>query len=335
MKNRKKIAPKPIRLREWYAAHGRHDLPWRQTCDPYKIYLSEIMLQQTQVATVLARFYGPFLAQFPTLQSIADAPLEEVLKAWEGLGYYSRARNLHKAACLAAPSMPDTVEGLMALPGIGRNTAHAIAAFAYHLPVPVMEANVKRVLHRVFAQERMSEGDLWDAAELLLDRDDPFTHNQAMMDIGNRVCTVKNPQCSLCPLSELCQGQDAWERYPAAKVKKTTPVRQKMIIVAKTAEGRFWLSPRTTRLLGGLYGFPECDLRGRLSWRGGEIEGAKLPSLGTVNWVYSHFKLQGDVRILLTESKGENHWYSHEEIARLPLAGVDLKIMEMLGNHPH
>ncbi|MBY0354265.1 MAG: hypothetical protein K2Q12_00885, partial [Rickettsiales bacterium] len=136
-------------IHDWYAAHGRHSLPWRLTRDPYAIYVSEIMLQQTQVATVLTRFYHPFLARFPTLQSLADASQEEVLKAWEGLGYYSRARNLHQAAKICAPTLPTTVEGLLELPGIGRNTAHAIAAFAYHQPVAVMEANVKRVLHRL------------------------------------------------------------------------------------------------------------------------------------------------------------------------------------------
>jgi A/G-specific adenine glycosylase len=320
----------PIRLQGWYEAHGRRDLPWRNTRDPYAIWLSEIMLQQTQVATVLARFYFPFLERFPTLQSLADASEEEVLKAWEGLGYYSRARNLHKAAQMAAPELPRNVEGLLALPGIGRNTAHAVASFAYGIPVPVMEANVKRALHRVFARERMSEAELWEAAEALLDRDNPFTHNQAMMDVGNYVCTPKQPKCLLCPLNAICEGKTAWERYPAPKEKKTTPVREKIILVPATLDGRYWLSPRETKLLGGLYGFPEFAKGEAVAWKGQAVDVATLRHLGPVTWVYSHFKLAGEVYLLPTTPLGENSWYTLEEITRLPLAGVDLKIVEML-----
>ena len=321
---------RPLCLQSWYASHGRRDLPWRNTRDAYAIWISEIMLQQTQVATVLARFYFPFLERFPTLQSLAEASEEEVLKAWEGLGYYSRARNLHKAAQMATPELPRTVEGLLALPGIGRNTAHAVAAFAYHHPVPVMEANVKRVLHRVFARERMNEAELWEGAEALLDHNDPFTHNQAMMDIGNYICTPKQPKCLLCPLNAICEGKAAWERYPAPKEKKTTPVREKMILVPATPDGRYWLTPRETKLLGGLYGFPEFAKGEAVMWRGQAVEVASLHSLGTVTWVYSHFKLVGEVYVLPITAQGENSWYTLEQITRLPLAGVDLKIVEML-----
>jgi A/G-specific adenine glycosylase len=319
-------------IQSWYLAHGRVDLPWRNTRDAYAIWLSEIMLQQTQVATVLARFYFPFLQRFPTLKVLADASEEEVLKAWEGLGYYSRARNLHKAAKMASPHLPCTVEGLLALPGIGRNTAHAVASFAFGLPVPVMEANVKRVLHRVFARERMRDAELWDAAEVLLDREDPFTHNQAMMDIGNYVCTSKQPKCLVCPLSAICEGKAAWERYPARKEKKVTPLRERIILVPVTPDGRYWLSPRETKLLGGLYGFPEFAKGEAITWKGQEVQALSLIPLGGVTWTYSHFKLQGEVYLLPVEPQGENSWYTREDITQLPLAGVDLKIVEML---PH
>lgn len=317
-------------LRTWYKTHGRYALPWRMTRDPYAIWISEIMLQQTQLATVLARFYFPFLERFPTLQSLADATEEEVLKAWEGLGYYTRARNLHKAAKLAAPTLPRTVEGLLALPGIGRNTAHAVASFAYGVAVPVMEANVKRVLHRVFARERMSEAELWEAAGTLLDHDDPFTHNQAMMDVGNYVCTPKQPKCLLCPLNAICEGKAAWDHYPAPKERKSTPTREKIILVPATPDGRYWLTPRETKLLGGLYGFPEFAKGEAVTWKGQAVDVASLPSLGPVTWVYSHFKLAGEVYLLPTASQGENSWYTLEEISRLPLAGVDMKIIELL-----
>ena len=170
LKNNKKLpSALPVavfhaRLQQWYSNHGRHDLPWRNTSDPYAIYISEIMLQQTQVKTILERFYHPFLKKFPTVAALANAPEQEVLKAWEGMGYYRRAKYLHAAMKLAQTHMPNTVEALIALPGIGRNTAHAVAAFAYKQPVPVMEANVKRVIHRIFALKKAKDEELWAKA---------------------------------------------------------------------------------------------------------------------------------------------------------------------------
>ena len=169
------------RLHTWYAAHGRHDLPWRNTRDPYHIWVSEVMLQQTQVKTVLERYYAPFLQRFPTIESLARAPREEVMKAWEGLGYYSRAGNLQKAAQEVmngewwvvnsenTPPLTTHYSQLTRLPGIGKNTAHALLAFAYHQPVAVMEANVKRVLCRVFALTAPSDAQLWELAQALVD----------------------------------------------------------------------------------------------------------------------------------------------------------------------
>ena len=151
-------------LQQWYQQHGRKHLPWRNTQDPYAIYISEIMLQQTQVKTVLERYYFSFLERFPTLAALAKAPQNEVLNAWQGLGYYNRALNLHKTAKLCPKGLPDNVEALIALPGIGRNTAHAVAAFAYKQPVAVMEANVKRVLARIFTIKQLNERELWETA---------------------------------------------------------------------------------------------------------------------------------------------------------------------------
>ena len=180
-------------IQTWYGPHGRKELPWRQTDDPYLVYISEVMLQQTQVKTVLERYYFPFLEQFPTLTHLAEAQEQAVLKAWEGLGYYSRARNLHKAARQSAPALPAHYEGLLALPGIGQNTAHAILAFAFRKPVPVMEANVRRILYRFFAQKQATPQQLWELAFTLLDTAHPFEYNQAMMDIGAMVCTARSP----------------------------------------------------------------------------------------------------------------------------------------------
>jgi A/G-specific adenine glycosylase len=318
-------------IRDWYKQHGRRDLPWRNTSDTYAIYLSEIMLQQTQVQTVLARYYHPFLKQFPTLQALADAPLQDVLKALEGLGYYSRARNLHRAAQLAAPALPNTVEGLMALPGIGRNTAHAVAAFAYRLPVPVMEANVKRILYRLVAREVMTDKELWELAEQLVDTDDPFTYNQAMMDIGATICTPTAPKCLICPLSRWCEGKDAPLAYPARAAAKQVPTRQRIIVVFER-EGTYYAAPRTSRFLGGLYGFPEYELADEVAFEGVYYPVASLTPLGEIEQVYSHFRLQAQVyhaRLPVTEGISAG-WFSLTKLRTLPLSKADLKIVTLL-----
>src|SRR5262249_10913239 len=153
---------------------------------------------------VLERYYFPFLERFPTLAHLAKAERDNVLRAWQGLGYYNRAANLHEAAKKCAPALPKDVASLMELPGIGRNTAHAIAAFAYRQPVAVMEANVRRVLARIFAMEQLVENDLWEKAHALLDSAASFDYNQAMMDIGAMICTKRAPHCTECPAQVIC-----------------------------------------------------------------------------------------------------------------------------------
>ncbi len=305
-------------LFSWYQTHGRHDLPWRQTDDAYKIWISEIMLQQTQVKTVLERFYFPFLEAFPTLPDLAAADLDDVLKQWEGLGYYTRARNLHKAAQTAAPVMPTTVTGLQALPGIGRSTAHAVAAFAYHTPVPIMDANVKRILYRVFAVEKATEKQMWEYAYRLFDEERPYDYNQAIMDLGSMLCTVKAPQCDACPFNGICSGKDEPHAYPAKKVKKSVPLRRKTIVV-HTHEGRYGMLQRKSRFLHGLWGFKEYE----------EIDTEGMISLGSVTQKYSHFTLEGDV--YLCEAYDEAlEWFGPEEISKLALSGADHKVLKLL-----
>lgn len=320
-------------LRNWYAAHGRTSLPWRNTQDPYAIYLSEVMLQQTQVQTVLERYYFPFLTAFPTIQALAEAELEDVLKAWEGLGYYSRAANLHKAAKLAASAMPDTVEGLLALPGVGRNTAHAVAAFAYHQPLPVMEANVKRILYRVFAFENASDNMLWEAAFQLLDNEGPFTYNQAMMDIGNMVCKKRDPLCLACPLQSICQGKTSPHLYPAPKAKKQVPTRFKSLIVIENSKGEVAMHRRDTRFLHGLYGFIEIDREQQaLEWGGKAHPLQEMRYLGEVVQVYSHFRLEAKTYRLETELGRNIHplWVKREDISAYPLSKADSKVLKLL-----
>ncbi len=320
------------KLQNWYAAHGRHDLPWRKTDNAYHIYLSEVMLQQTQVKTVLERFYEPFLDAFPTLKALADAPEDAVMKRWEGLGYYSRARNLHKAAKLAAPTLPDTYNELMALPGIGRNTAHAILAFAYRKPYPVLEANVKRLVHRIFALKERDEKQLWTHAEALLNRDSPFDYNQAMMDVGAMICTPKAPKCNECPANRICKGNAEPLAYPAPKAKKHTPERRKTLIALRDANGRYYLTPRQSRFLGGLYGFIELDENaGRLDLNGQAISLSQMQSLGSITQTYSHFKLLANVYTgAIKDAMNGPEWFSLQEVGALPLSGADRKVLALL-----
>lgn len=318
MLNKQKITGFHRRLQRWYGEHGRKQLPWRHTRDPYAIYISEIMLQQTQVVTVQSRFYEPFLARFPSLSALAAASPQKVMKAWQGLGYYSRARHLHEAARRCGGTLPDTPEGLMALPGIGRNTAHAICAFAHGMPLPVMEANVKRVLCRIFALREANENRLWELAATLLNSRNPFDYNQAMMDLGAMVCTKRAPSCDSCPAGAICSGRHSPEHYPAKKSKKSVPVRKERILVQRNTDGEYFATPRRTRFLGGLYHF------GTMAQEAGR---AKL--LGHIRQQYSHFTLEAEVYIAESDGSGP-HWHSMDRLRTLPMSKAEQKIVEML-----
>ena len=291
------------------------------------------MLQQTQVSTVLARFYFPFLAKFPTVDALAAAPRESVMKAWEGLGYYRRAGYLHEAAKQAVQSQifnPQSriyhnsrLQALLALPGIGRNTAHAILAFGYHEPVAILEANVKRVVARIFALETPNEKQLWEGAEILLNHAAPFDYNQAMMDIGSAICTPKNPRCGECPANSICEGKSSPEQYPAPKAKKQIPTRHIDIIVTADATGKLHLEKRDNALLGGLYGFAQQ---------------VSQPSpvtthqyLSSVTHTYSHFHLIGTVyyQQLPVKKRGVS-WHTRSEISALPLSKLDHKVLVVI-----
>lgn len=304
-------------LHQWYKENGRHSLPWRNTDDPYRIYLSEVMLQQTQVKTVLERFYFPFLERFPTLRSLGDAPLDDVLKLWEGLGYYTRAQNLHRTAQLTDGVLPSAVVELIKLPGIGLNTAHAVATFAFHQPLPVMEANVKRILCRMEQLENPSHKELWEAAHRLLDTQNPYDYNQAMMDIGSVVCLPKNPLCNSCPLKKICKGKEEAERYPLKK-KKIVPTREDTIVVY-SYDDRFALRQRSERFLHGLWGF----------FRAEDLPcGAEY--LGEVTQQYTHFKLKCQVYHYPQTAPEQENYFSAKAIEALAISKVDAKIIKLL-----
>tara|TARA_B100001123_G_C15293070_1_gene1018153 strand:- start:39 stop:1049 length:1011 start_codon:yes stop_codon:yes gene_type:complete len=309
------------KVHTWYAQHGRQDLPWRKTDDAYAIWISEVMLQQTQVKTVLARFYYPFLKRFPSLQSLAEASEEAVLKQWQGLGYYSRARNLHRAAQLASPALPNHFDGLIALPGIGKNTANAVLAFGFHQPVAILEANVKRVVARIAALETPTDAELWQQAERLLDPTHPFDYNQAMMDLGALVCTPKAPDCAICPANNICEGKHDPARYPQKRVRKAVPTREMAILIEEDSESRIFVQARNSRFLGGLYGMREWP-------KESFIPEANDRQLGAITHIYSHFRLEAEIWYRrYSEPRNSPDWVERKTLTQLPLSQADIKAL--------
>ena len=257
------------RVIEWQRAHGRHALPWQNTRDPYRVWLSEIMLQQTQVATVLG-YYERFLQRFPDVGALAAASLDEVFGLWSGLGYYSRARNLH--ACAQAivsrhgGQFPRHSADLATLPGIGRSTAAAIAAFCFGEQVAILDGNVKRVLTRVLAFDGdlasgRAERLLWDQATALLPAHDIDRYTQGLMDLGASVCSVRAPACLLCPVHALCRAGQAGtaERFPV-KTRKLKRGSREHVWLWLAQQDRIWLVQRpATGVWAGLWSLPEFD----------------------------------------------------------------------------
>ncbi|MDQ8020194.1 MAG: A/G-specific adenine glycosylase [Moraxellaceae bacterium] len=255
-------------LVSWQRQHGRHDLPWQQTRDPYRVWLSEIMLQQTQVDTVIP-YYDRFLQHFPDVASLAAAPQDAVLAQWSGLGYYARARNLHKAAQIVMAQhggqFPQTAAGLVELPGIGRSTAAAIASFCFGERAAILDGNVKRVLcrHRGvdgFPGERAVENHLWALADALLPAEGIDTYTQALMDLGATLCTRSRPTCAICPVAADCVARETGRQaeLPAARPRKPVPQRALDVLVLR-ARGRVLMERRpASGIWGGLYSLPEC-----------------------------------------------------------------------------
>jgi len=302
-------------IQNWYQKYGRLDLPWRTTNNPYHIYLSEVMLQQTQVKTVLERYYFPFLEQFPTLKDLGNAALDDVLKMWEGLGYYNRAKNLHQTATLV-DALPQNIDDLIKLPGIGKNTAHAVAAFAFNQPVPIMEANVKRILCRLHKLKTPNDKQLWEIAYKLVDTVNPFNYNQAMMDIGATICLPKNPKCDLCPLTHLCNGKENPTLYPTKK-RRLIPTREENILVS-VYDDRLSLTQRKGKFLHGLWGFESVD-----------IPLCAAEYIGKVTHTYTHFKLICKVYVYYENNPEQMDYFSEEEIQKIAISKVDEKIVKL------
>ena len=253
----------------WFDGHGRKDLPWQQDINPYRVWVSEIMLQQTQVVSVID-YFNRFMARFPTLQSLADAPLDEVLHYWSGLGYYARARNLHKTATLIAAAggeFPQTLEALVGLPGIGRSTAGAILSIACGQSQPILDGNVKRVLARFHAVKGWP-GDakiaarLWQLSERYTPAQRTADYTQAMMDLGATLCTRSKPNCQMCPVATQCQAlaQNLVGQLPESKPAKQLPVKQLYFAILQDQDRQLLLQKRpATGIWGGLWSLPEFE----------------------------------------------------------------------------
>ena len=259
-------------LLSWFDRSGRKHLPWQRDPTPYRVWVSEIMLQQTQVTTVIS-YYERFMARFPEVQALAAAPLDEVLHLWTGLGYYARARNLHRAAQIVvsehAGDLPATLETVQSLPGIGRSTAGAILALSRSQRHPILDGNVKRVLSRYFGieglpGEQRTERELWHHADLCTPSDRVADYTQAIMDLGATICVRSRPLCASCPLSEHCvariEGRQA--SLPVPKPRKVRPRRLAYAVIAVNAAGAVLLERRpAVGIWGGLWTFPQFEDR--------------------------------------------------------------------------
>ena len=255
-------------LLKWYEQYGRHDLPWQINPTPYRVWISEIMLQQTQVTTVIP-YFQRFMQRFPTIQSLATAPEDDVLAHWSGLGYYARARNIHKTAQIIHTDyrsrFPKTVDALMMMPGIGRSTAGAIIGFSQKIKAVILDGNVKRVLSRYFAlKEPVNKTQviqqLWSVADQLTPEKNAHQYNQAIMDLGATLCTRTKPRCTECPVKTQCLAfqENQPTLYPIKTVKKARPTKTVRLLIIQNAQQEILLLKRPSRgIWGGLWSFPE------------------------------------------------------------------------------
>ncbi len=290
-------------LLDWYEKHGRKDLPWQQSVTPYQVWVSEIMLQQTQVNTVIP-YYVRFMQRFPDIAALATAKLDEVLAYWSGLGYYARGRNLHKSAQIIYhefdSELPADLEQLQRLPGIGRSTAGAIMALAFHQRQAILDGNVKRVLSRFYAVNDWPgrpqvEKQLWQWAEALLPNKDLAKYTQAQMDLGATLCTRSRPDCQRCPLQSHClaYAQNTVSDYPRPRPKKTVPVKHVQWLVVENTHQEILLMKRPgTGIWGGLWCFPEfTDADMESVCQRLQIPISETLSLTPFQHIFSHFKL--------------------------------------------
>lgn len=342
-------APFQHAVLDWFDRCGRKDLPWQKDISPYRVWVSEIMLQQTQVSTVIP-YFERFMAGFPTLQALAEAAEDTVLQHWTGLGYYARARNLHKAAKQICANnqgeFPRSVEKLNELPGIGRSTAGAIAAISMGIRAPILDGNVKRVLaryHRIsgWPGEAATLNRLWSAAEHYTPEHRVAHYTQAMMDLGATVCTRSRPNCQACPLNRDCQGLEKGDalEYPGRKPKKQIPTKTTCMLLIENTEGALLLEKRPgSGIWGGLWSFieePEVPGSDALAARH-QLETTSITAWEPLKHTFSHYHLLiTPVHIRVRAEPGRimesarQIWYKPEESADFGLAAPVKKLLEM------
>ena len=334
----------------WFDLHGRKDLPWQLPREPYRVWVSEIMLQQTQVQTVIP-YFNRFIDKFPTVNSLAQADDDEVLSLWSGLGYYSRARNLHRAAKIINSDhqgcFPTDLKSLIDLPGIGPSTAAAILSQAFNQPTAILDGNVKRVLSRFFLvqgwpEQTQVKKKLWELAQSCMPEQRCADYTQAIMDLGATCCTTKKPDCFNCPLHNDCLAFKHKEQhlYPTKKIKKPVPVQYQQILVLYNDQGDIYLEKRPpTGLWGGLWCLPslnkeDCPLDFiRLQY---DLHGETPKPLIAFKHRFSHFHLEIDalsikVKALnnqVTESTGQ--WFTKDKFSSLGLATPTSLILSKL-----
>lgn len=314
------MTPIALRLLPWYAHYGRQTLPWQQSRTPYRVWLSEVMLQQTQVATVIP-YFERFVSHFPHIEALATAHLDQVLHLWSGLGYYSRARNLHRAAQQLVAhhggELPCDHQALQGLPGIGRSTAGAIMAQAFGEPYAILDGNVRRVLcrlHRVagWPGSAAVQHQLWTLAERYTPSIAVADYTQAIMDLGALICTPRNPRCSECPLSSQCEAyrHNVIADYPERRQRQQIASRSMTLLMLTDAEGRLLLQRRPPAgIWGGLWSLPEyCELEAYSSEGGDNL----------TEWLATHFGLKA-----LTTPQPQpmiHHRLTHLQLQITPLA---------------
>jgi A/G-specific adenine glycosylase len=339
-------------LLRWFAVHGRHDLPWQRERTPYRVWVSEVMLQQTQVATVIP-YYQRFMERFPDVSSLAAAHLDEVLHLWTGLGYYARARNLHRCASVVvdklAGQFPRDLEGMVSLPGIGRSTAGAILSIASGVRHPILDGNVKRVLSRVFgvagdpASNEVLES-LWSLAEACTPDRDVGDYTQAIMDLGATLCTRSRPACTLCPMNLTCvaarEGRQA--ELPGKKRRRHRPSREATLLIAQSgadASAAVFVQRRPAAgLWGGLWSPPQFENEAAaMAWCVREIGDAESSSeaMTPIEHAFTHFDLRlKPLRVRCRPHagirEGEQLWYALESPPKIGLPQPIKQLFERL-----
>lgn len=338
-----------LQVLTWFDKHGRKHLPWQQNVTAYGVWVSEIMLQQTQVATVIP-YYQRFMQSFPTVQVLADAHQDDVLHHWTGLGYYARARNLHKAAKIIATDyngqFPQQIEQVTALPGIGRSTAGAVLSLASGQSHPILDGNVKRVLARYYAVEgwpgqKAVESTLWDFAYQHTPEVRCNHYTQAMMDLGAMVCTRSKPLCDNCPLQQGClaYAQGRQTDFPGKKPKKALPEKQTYMVVPVFHRNVLLTQRPAQGLWGGLFGFIECDGPEDFAAIANKVGAKQWQSrqLDTFRHTFSHFHLDITPVVMdIGEHPGQqvnepaSRWFALDDTIEVGLATPTKKIITEL-----